>query len=92
MATHNDITGDALISRVASQAYKDNFDRIGETKMSTNFDSLQLVETRAGLERYKQKPSAPVESKFKVYDCDSCHIKVSSSNGKCPCCEKDLAV
>ena len=28
MATKNDITGDALISRLPSQAYKDNYDLI----------------------------------------------------------------
>lgn len=28
--------------------------------------------------------------KFDVYLCDTCHIKVSTSNGKCPCCGKDL--
>ena len=28
MATKNDITGDALVSRMPSQAYKDNYDRI----------------------------------------------------------------
>ena len=92
MATHNDITGDALISRVSTQAYKDNFDRIGETTMATTLDSLTLVESRAGLDRYVQKPSEPVESKFKIYHCDSCHVKVSTSNGKCPGCGKDLAV
>ena len=28
MATKNDVTGDMLISRLPSQAYKDNYDRI----------------------------------------------------------------
>lgn len=28
MSTRNDITGDAIKSKVASQAYKDNWDRI----------------------------------------------------------------
>ena len=28
MATKNDITGDTLVSRMPSQAYKDNYDRI----------------------------------------------------------------
>lgn len=28
MATKNDITGDALVSRMPSQAYKDNYDLI----------------------------------------------------------------
>lgn len=27
---------------------------------------------------------------FKIYHCDTCHIKVSTSNDKCPCCQKDL--
>ena len=38
MATHNDITGDALISRVNSDSFRDNFDRIfrSKTKGATN--------------------------------------------------------
>ena len=27
---------------------------------------------------------------FKVYNCSRCHIKVSTSNDKCPCCGEDL--
>lgn len=27
---------------------------------------------------------------FKIYHCDTCHIKVSTSNDKCPCCGKEL--
>lgn len=27
---------------------------------------------------------------FKVYYCTRCHIKVSTSNDKCPCCGEDL--
>lgn len=65
MATHNDITGDALVSRPLSRAYMDNFDRV------------QAVDV--------------VEKVFEVYYCDACNIKVSTSNGKCPCCGKDLA-
>ena len=29
--------------------------------------------------------------KFEVYKCDTCHVKVSTSNGCCPCCGKTLA-
>ena len=42
MATRNDITGDALISRVNSDSFRDNFDRIfrSKTKGATNEQSI----------------------------------------------------
>ncbi len=36
MATHNDITGDALVSRQANENYRNNYDRIfGKKKPET---------------------------------------------------------
>lgn len=29
---------------------------------------------------------------FITANCKSCHIKVSTHNGKCPCCQKELNV
>lgn len=38
-----------------------------------------------------QKRQTYVEEKvFEVFDCKRCHIKVSTSNKKCPCCGEDL--
>ena len=37
MATHNDITGDALVSRLANENYRNNYDRIfGKKKGNDN--------------------------------------------------------
>jgi len=37
MASHNDITGDALVSRQANENYRDNYDRIfGKKKENKN--------------------------------------------------------
>ena len=30
------------------------------------------------------------EKVFEVFDCKRCHIKVSTSNKKCPCCGEGL--
>ena len=39
MATHNDITGDALVSRQANENYRSNYDRIfGKKKEKQNAD------------------------------------------------------
>lgn len=61
MATHNDITGDALVSRVITRKYADNYDKVDKTIKAE-------------------------DKVFSVYDCADCHIKVSTSNGCCPCC------
>ena len=37
------------------------------------------------------KKEAP-ENPFKIYQCANCHIKVSTSNGKCPLCGNSLAI
>ena len=65
MASHNPVTGDALISRVINKNYSDNYDK---------------VDLKAKIE-YKV---------FVTYACSTCNIKVSTSNGLCPCCGKDL--
>jgi hypothetical protein len=63
MATRNDITGDALVSRT-SLGYINNYDLIRDTQEEVKV--------------------------FEVFDCKRCHIKVSTSNKKCPCCGEDL--
>lgn len=30
------------------------------------------------------------EKVFEIFDCKRCHIKVSTSNGHCPCCDEEL--
>ena len=65
MATHNDITGDALVSRPINNRYAENWEMI-------------------------KRSHEDFEKEFKVYPCDTCHIKVSTSNGLCPCCGKKL--
>lgn len=67
MASRNEITGDALVSRRTNDNYRDNYDR---------------VEKGVAL--------SGSEVRFDTYKCDSCNIKVSTSNGCCPCCGKDL--
>lgn len=47
MATHNDITGDALVSRLANENYRNNYDRIfGKKKenkdVGTNADGTSV--------------------------------------------------
>ena len=42
MATKNDITGDALISRVPSQQYKDNYDAIFRKPKEHNDSDSEL--------------------------------------------------
>ena len=40
MATHNDITGDALVSRVSNSKYAEGYDRVfGKKKENTNVES-----------------------------------------------------
>lgn len=46
--------------------------------------------------KYSPEPKPPRQlgydmPEFKIYQCDTCHIKVSTSNGCCPCCGKTLA-
>ena len=44
MATHNDITGDALVSRLANDNYRDNYDRIfGKKKEDKDAGEDQLA-------------------------------------------------
>ena len=44
MATHNDITGDALVSRQANENYRNNYDRIfGKKKEKQNVGEDQLA-------------------------------------------------
>ena len=43
----------------------------------------------------KKSPSVTVkhvveETIFEVFNCKRCHIKVSTSNGHCPCCGEEL--
>ena len=43
----------------------------------------------------KRSPSVVVkpvveETVFEIFNCKRCHIKVSTSNKKCPCCGEDL--
>lgn len=64
MAATNEITGDALISKSSSRAYRNNFDMIENAKEE--------------------------EKVFQILYCSSCLIKVSTSNGCCPCCGKGL--
>ena len=46
MPTHNDITGDALVSRQANDNYRSNYDRIfGKKKESKNVGEDQLATT-----------------------------------------------
>ena len=43
MATHNDITGDALVSRLANENYHNNYDRIfGKKKENDNAGQDQV--------------------------------------------------
>lgn len=65
MATHNEITGDALVSRVINKNYSENYDKVD---LKTKYE----------------------EKVFVTYKCSDCNIKVSTSNGCCPCCGKDL--
>lgn len=44
MATRNDITGDALISRVNSESFRDNFDKIFRSKKKET-DHEQTTDT-----------------------------------------------
>lgn len=44
MATHNDITGDALVSRQANENYRSNYDRIfGKKKENKDVGEDQLA-------------------------------------------------
>lgn len=44
MATHNDITGDALVSRQANENYRNNYDRIfGKKKEKQNVGEDKLA-------------------------------------------------
>jgi len=46
MATHNDITGDALVSRQANENYRSNYDRIfGKKKENKDVGEDQLAAT-----------------------------------------------
>lgn len=46
MATHNDITGDALVSRQANENYRNNYDRIfGKKKENKDVGEDQLATT-----------------------------------------------
>lgn len=46
MATHNDITGDALVSRQANENYRNNYDRIfGKKKENKDVGEDQLAAT-----------------------------------------------
>ena len=47
------------------------------TKYAENYDKIEKMEEEA--------PKV-----FQVLKCPYCHIKVSTSNGKCPCCFRDL--
>lgn len=44
---------------------------------SKNFDKVDLK-------------AVPEEKVFEIMWCSRCHIKVSTSNKKCPCCGEDL--
>lgn len=44
MATRNDITGDALISRVNSDSFRDNFDKIFRSKKTGVKDEQPIRE------------------------------------------------
>lgn len=44
---------------------------------SNNFDKVDLK-------------AEPEEKVFEIMWCSRCHIKVSTSNKKCPCCQEDL--
>ena len=44
MATHNDITGDALVSRLANENYRNNYDRIfGKKKENKDVGTDQVA-------------------------------------------------
>lgn len=59
-------------------------DITGDRLINTPKTSPTLTQKQRGL------PYMYDDIKFDVYLCDSCHIKVSTSNGLCPCCGKEL--
>ena len=48
MATHNDITGDALVSRLANENYRNNYDRIFGKKKGNDNAGQDQVEAADG--------------------------------------------
>ena len=48
MATHNDITGDALISKQSNDNYRNNYDRIFGKKKGNDNAGQHTVETADG--------------------------------------------
>lgn len=48
----------------------------GSAKYRKNFDLLRCTDIE--------------EKLFEVFFCGRCHIKVSTSDGHCPCCTKEL--
>ena len=50
---------------------------IGNSKYADNFEKVN-------------KNVYTEDKVFTIHHCDSCHIKVSTSNGKCPSCGKEL--
>ena len=59
------------------------------TRNDITGDALVNIPKRGPREGRKSefKIEMPV---FEVFDCKRCHIKVSTSNKKCPCCGEDL--
>ena len=68
--------------------------------MNTRTENLKRYNFHAtGDQSYRDKFDAIVntvaEEKQKIFVtsyCDSCHIKISTHNGKCPCCGKEVPV
>ena len=48
MASHNDITGDALVSRLANDNYRNNYDRIFGKKKGNDNAGQDHMETADG--------------------------------------------
>ena len=59
-------------------------DITGDRLINTPKTSPTPTQKQRGLDYYYN------DIKFDVYLCDSCHVKVSTSNGLCPCCGKKL--
>lgn len=60
------------------------------TRNDITGDALVNIPKRGprGTQQVREKYAE--EKVFEIFYCTRCHVKVSTSNKKCPCCEGDL--
>lgn len=83
---------------VGGDQYAKNYEEIKKNFKKEEKKGLKLVESSDAIERYVSDPTETLKeqqaeaAKWTITNCNRCHIKINTNNGKCPCCNEPVEI